>query len=79
MPSPPPSKHLALTPRFVTNGSLKLGSHRDRHVGLCELFAAVYDETLRDPTTASPLFFPETVFNAPASHIAALLGTTAIN
>jgi hypothetical protein len=38
-----------------------------------------YDETLRDPGTASPLVFPETVFNAPASHIAALLGTTAIN
>lgn len=38
-----------------------------------------YDETLKDPATASPLVFPETVFNAPASHIAALLGTTAIN
>lgn len=33
-----------------------------------------YDETLRDPATASPLIFPETVFNAPASHIAAFLG-----
>lgn len=38
-----------------------------------------YDETLKDPGTASPLIFPETVFNAPASHLAALLGTTAIN
>lgn len=38
-----------------------------------------YDETLKDPATASPLVFPETVFNAPASHIAAYLGTTAIN
>jgi len=28
---------------------------------------------------ASPLVFPETVFNAPASHLAALLGTTSIN
>jgi hypothetical protein len=36
-----------------------------------------YDETLRDPATASPLVFPETVFNAPASHLAALLGATA--
>ncbi len=35
-----------------------------------------YDETLRDPATASPLVFPETVFNAPASHLAALLGAT---
>jgi 3-oxoacyl-(acyl-carrier-protein) synthase len=38
-----------------------------------------YDETLKDPSTASPLVFPETVFNAPASHIAALLETAAIN
>lgn len=38
-----------------------------------------YDEALKDPATASPLVFPETVFNAPASHVAAVLGTTAIN
>jgi 3-oxoacyl-(acyl-carrier-protein) synthase len=38
-----------------------------------------YDETLKDPATASPLVFPETVFNAPASHLAALLNTSAIN
>lgn len=33
-----------------------------------------FDETLRHPATASPVLFPETVFNAPASHLAALLG-----
>jgi 3-oxoacyl-(acyl-carrier-protein) synthase len=38
-----------------------------------------YHETLKNPATASPLVFPETVFNAPASHIAACLGTNAIN
>jgi 3-oxoacyl-(acyl-carrier-protein) synthase len=38
-----------------------------------------FDEALRDPATASPLVFPETVFNAPSSHLAAVLGTTAIN
>jgi hypothetical protein len=37
-----------------------------------------YEEILRDPATASPLIFPETVFNAPASHLAAFLGATAI-
>ena len=63
----------------VANGTLRLG------VVLCVMSGCVnysrrfYDETLRDPGTASPLVFPETVFNAPASHIAALLGTTAIN
>jgi hypothetical protein len=38
-----------------------------------------YDETLKDPSMASPIIFPETVFNAPASHLAALLGSPAIN
>ncbi len=38
-----------------------------------------YDETLKDPAMASPLVFPETVFNAPASHIGALMGTSAAN
>jgi len=33
-----------------------------------------YQEVLDNPSQASPLIFPETVFNAPASHIAALLG-----
>lgn len=38
-----------------------------------------YDEVLREPLTASPALFPETVFNAPASHLGAVLGTPAIN
>jgi hypothetical protein len=38
-----------------------------------------YDEILRDPAMASPILFPETVFNAPASHIAALLGAPGLN
>ena len=33
-----------------------------------------FTEVLEDPTLASPILFPETVFNAPASHIAAYLG-----
>lgn len=38
-----------------------------------------YSETLQDPATASPMIFPETVFNAPASHLGALLGSRAVN
>src|ERR1043166_7484616 len=34
------------------------------------------DIVARSAQAASPLLFPETVFNAPASHLAALLGTT---
>ena len=37
-----------------------------------------FDEVIKDPATASPLLFPETVFSAPASHIAALLETVSI-
>jgi len=64
---------------LVRSGSLRLG------IVLCVLTGCVnysrrfYDETLRDPAMASPLFFPETVFNAPCSHLAAVLGTTAVN
>jgi 3-oxoacyl-[acyl-carrier-protein] synthase II len=38
-----------------------------------------YAEVLADPRTASPILFPETVFNAPASHLGALLGCREIN
>jgi hypothetical protein len=63
----------------VREGKLSVG------IVVCVMSACViysrrfYDETLKDPSTASPLVFPETVFNAPASHLAALLGSTAIN
>jgi Beta-ketoacyl synthase, N-terminal domain len=33
-----------------------------------------FGEVLHEPSTASPILFPETVFNAPASHLATLLG-----
>lgn len=38
-----------------------------------------YGEVLADPATASPILFPETVFNAPASHLSALFGSDEIN
>jgi hypothetical protein len=63
----------------VTEGSLRLGMIVSVMSGCVNYSRRFYDETLRDPATASPLVFPETVFNAPGSHIAALLGTNAIN
>jgi len=45
--------------------------------GLVSYTRRFYQEVLRDPAMASPLIFPETVFNAPASHLAAYLGSTA--
>ncbi|MDB6118234.1 MAG: kas 1, partial [Verrucomicrobiaceae bacterium] len=35
-----------------------------------------YQEVLDDPGLASPILFPETVFNAPASHLASYLGVS---
>lgn len=63
----------------VKSGALKLGIIVTVMSGCVNYSRRFYDEALRDPATASPLVFPETVFNAPASHIAALLGTHAIN
>jgi hypothetical protein len=63
----------------IQQGGIRLG------VALCTMSGCVtysrrfYDETLREPATASPLVFPETVFNAPASHLAAVLGSAAID
>ena len=41
--------------------------------GCVQYSCRFYDETLKNPATASPLLFPETVYAAPASHIAVLL------
>ena len=63
----------------VTNGGLRLGIVMCVMSGCVNYSRRFYDETLKNPATASPLVFPETVFNAPASHLASLLGTPAIN
>ena len=63
----------------VAAGELRLGIIFCAFTGCVGYSRRFYDETLRDPATASPLVFPETVFNAPASHLAAYFGTTAIN
>jgi hypothetical protein len=46
------------------------------HSGCVHYSCRFFEEVLTDPLTASPLLFPETVFAAPASHTAALLGNT---
>jgi hypothetical protein len=61
------------------SGGMKLGIIFCAMSGCVNYSRRFYDEVLKNPATASPLVFPETVFNAPASHLAALLGTTAIN
>jgi len=46
--------------------------------GCVQYSCRFYDETLKDPATASPLVFPETVHAAPTSHVAALLENVAL-
>jgi len=62
-----------------SNGSSRLGIIFCVMAGCVNYSRRFYDEVLKDPALASPLVFPETVFNAPASHLASLLGTTAVN
>lgn len=38
-----------------------------------------FGEALADPSLASPILFPETVFNAPSSHLSAMIGSAAPN
>jgi 3-oxoacyl-(acyl-carrier-protein) synthase len=63
----------------VADGSLRLGVIFCVMSGCINYSRRFYDEALKDPATASPLVFPETVFNAPSSHLAAALGTTVRN
>lgn len=57
----------------VQSGALRLGIVACTMSGSVAYSRRFYEEVLREPATASPLIFPETVFNAPASHLAAYL------
>lgn len=83
-----PISHFAVAATLEALGADATAEHRGgSRLGLvfCTTTGCVnysrrfYDETLRNPATASPLLFPETVFNAPASHLASLVGATELN
>jgi hypothetical protein len=63
----------------TAEGRQRLGIIYCAMAGCVNYSRRFYDETLRDPATASPLVFPETVFNSPASHLASLLGAPSLN
>ncbi|MCU0783326.1 MAG: hypothetical protein MUF81_04605 [Verrucomicrobia bacterium] len=63
----------------VRAGSLRLGIVVCLMAGCVTYSRRFCEEMFRDPAKASPLLFPETVFNAPASHLAAYLGSNGIN
>lgn len=62
---------------LVQSGALRLGIVVCVMAGSVNYSRRFHEEILREPATASPLIFPETVFNAPASHLAAFLGAKA--
>ena len=63
----------------VAAGAIRLGVVFCVMSGCVQYSRRFFDEVLRDPSTASPLVFPETVFNAPASHLSAFFGSSSEN
>ncbi len=63
---------------LVQSGALRLGVVVAVMSGSVTYSRRFFEEVLQNPAMASPLIFPETVFNAPASHLAAFLGSNAI-
>ena len=61
------------------SGALRLGIVIAMMPGCVAYSRRFYEEVLKDPTVASPLLFPETVFNAPGSHLAAFLNSTSVS
>lgn len=60
----------------VPTEGLRLGIVTGTHAASVRYSQRFFDEVIQNPATASPLLFPETVINAPASHVAAVLGVT---
>jgi len=61
------------------SGKLRVGVIFTLINGCVNFTNRFFSEVLTDPSTASPILFPETVFNAPASHLSSYLGSRAIN
>lgn len=62
-----------------TAGRLRVGVIFTLTNGCVNYSNRFFGEVLADPALASPILFPETVFNAPSSHLSALIGSTAPN
>lgn len=60
-------------------GDLRVGVIFTLMNGCVNFTNRFFGEVLENPATASPILFPETVYNAPASHLSSLLGSRAIN
>ncbi len=95
LPKSPRLRRVSAVSKFAAAAAVEaLGPERIAAVGagelrlgvICSLFNGCvnysnrfFGEVLADPAVASPILFPETVFNAPSSHLSALFGSTAPN
>jgi len=64
---------------LIAGGTLRVGVVFTLTNGCVNYSNRFFGEILADPATASPILFPETVFNAPSSHISAYIGSNAPN
>lgn len=63
----------------LTAGNLRVGVVFTLINGCVNYSNRFFGEALADPAMASPILFPETVFNAPSSHLSAMIGSHAPN
>ena len=64
---------------LVQSGALRVGVIFCSMNGCVQFSRRFFAEVQENPMFASPILFPETVYNAPSSHLAALLGSSDIN
>ncbi|MEO8616845.1 MAG: beta-ketoacyl synthase N-terminal-like domain-containing protein [Luteolibacter sp.] len=63
----------------IAAGDLRVGVIFTLINGCVNYSNRFFGEVLADPAMASPILFPETVFNAPSSHVSAMIGSSAPN
>lgn len=63
----------------IAAGNLRVGVVFTLLNGCVNYSNRFFGEVLVDPAMASPIIFPETVFNAPSSHISAMIGSQSPN
>ena len=63
----------------IAAGNLRVGVIFTLVNGCVNYSNRFFGEALANPAMASPILFPETVFNAPSSHLSALIGSSSPN
>lgn len=63
----------------IAAGNIRVGVIFTLTNGCVNYSSRFFGEALADPAFASPILFPETVYNAPSSHLSAMIGSRAPN